>query len=372
MDAEIYTLQARGGVSRIFNEVLPRLCEMDEACEVDMVVMEGRLRQPLPQHERIRHHAVPPYHRYLRPGRLWRPVVEAMKWEHMRRQVRPPAHAIWQPTYFRPAGRWSGCFVVYFHDIIVERFAELFTKPIHARWRSQRQQCARHADVILCNSETTRQDVCDYFGVDVQRTRVIPPAVSDAFRPMRADDLDTFSRPTPRPYILYVGDRSPYKNFQFFLRAYARWPSRKDVDLVVVGREWTPEERQLLQHLKLEERVHLLQGVDDDALCALYHRAGFFVYPSLYEGFGIPLLEAMTCGCPIVASDIPSSREVAGELPIYFQPTAQEDLLRAMDEALHQGRRKAWLTAARAHASRFSWDATARGFWEVYHALAGT
>jgi glycosyltransferase involved in cell wall biosynthesis len=153
------------------------------------------------------------------------------------------------------------------------------------------------------------------------------------------------------------------------LQAYSSWPRRKEVDLVVVGGKWSKKEVQHLAKLGITDRVHLLRDVDDQKLCLLYNQATAFVYPSIYEGFGIPLLEAMACGCPIIASRIPSTLEVAGECPIYFEPTEAEDLLAAFDIALSEGRASERVRSGLEQVKCYSWDKTARWTLEVYRAL---
>ena len=115
----------------------------------------------------------------------------------------------------------------------------------------------------------------------------------------------------------------------------------------------------------------MLQHIDDADLCRLYNQAAAFVYPSLYEGFGIPLLEAMACGCPIIASQIPSTAEVAADCPIYFAATDEGSLLEAMDIAVTEGRNSARVHYGLERARRYSWDMTARKILETYQSLIG-
>jgi glycosyltransferase involved in cell wall biosynthesis len=174
-----------------------------------------------------------------------------------------------------------------------------------------------------------------------------------------------------KPFLLYVGKRTHYKNFNLLLEAYGSWPGRTEVDLVVVSDSaWTPDEQRYLAESTLDSHVQLLIDINDEQLRGLYAQAVALVYPSLYEGFGIPLLEAMACGCTVVASDIPSSREVAGDCPVYFDPTSAEDLRGALDKALQQTGNPEQRAAAIEHAANFSWNKTARQTLEIYHSCA--
>ena len=176
--------------------------------------------------------------------------------------------------------------------------------------------------------------------------------------------------PTDQPFLLYVGIRSPYKNFGMLIQAYSKWRRRKEVALVLVGaRPWSDDERRQLAQLQIQDRVHLLQDADDETLCRLYNSAAAFVFPSLYEGFGIPLLEAMACGCPIIASRIPSTIEVAGDCSIYFDPMEEDDLLNALDIALFEGRNSGRIQAGLERVKFYSWDKTAAQILKIYRSV---
>jgi glycosyltransferase involved in cell wall biosynthesis len=157
-----------------------------------------------------------------------------------------------------------------------------------------------------------------------------------------------------------------YKNFQALLQAYQTWPGRAEVSLVAVGEPWSRAEQQRLQAAGLVGRVRLLSGVDDQTLCRLYNTAAALVFPSLAEGFGLPLLEAMACGCPVVASRIPSSLEAAADCPLYFDPAIPETLPAVLDQALQEGRSPGRVQAGLERVKLFSWDRTARQTLEVY------
>jgi len=139
--------------------------------------------------------------------------------------------------------------------------------------------------------------------------------------------------------------------------------------MVVIGSEWSLDEMESLRQLDIYDQVLLVNNVDDETLCYLYNTAVAFVYPSLYEGFGIPLLEAMACGCPVVASRIPSTIEVAGDCPAYFDPLETESLVSALDKVLLEGTDSERSLAGLERVKAFSWERTAEQTLEVYHRL---
>ena len=368
VDGVIFQFQSRGGVSRIYSEILPRMCEQDESLRITLLTKEGRAPlQPLPEHSSITRRAVPHLDPYLRPWRLWGRYAPAVKRLMDKLWIGDGTGKIWHSTYFTQPHRWRGKQVVTVVDMIYELYPNFFDKPFDDEFREQKRRAVSDAEAVICISETTSRDVQDYYGISSDRTFVVPLAHSEMFRP---SDNESNADGDTRPFLLYVGRRAYYKNFDLLLDAYSSWTSRNDVDLIVVGdRNWTREEEQRLAELKLGERVRLLTDIDDEQLRRLYGRATAFVYPSLYEGFGIPLLEALACGCPVVASDIPSSREVADDCAMYFDPSSAEDLRAVLDKVLTEGANEARRSAGISRAAQFSWNETARQTLEVYHSV---
>jgi glycosyltransferase involved in cell wall biosynthesis len=275
---------------------------------------------------------------------------------------------IWHSTYYTSLAGWPGPVVVTVYDLIHERYPGLFAGVMADRFRSMKRRAITTCDAVICISSTTRDDVRRYYGVADTRLRVVPVACSGVFQVL--DEIDG-QLPTQieMPFLLYVGSRVHYKGFRDLLTAYARWSPRSEIGLVVVGQAWSADEQRHLASLGLSERVCLLTGVCDRELCALYNRAMAFVYPSLYEGFGIPLLEAMACGCTVVASRIPSTLEVATDKPIYFEPGQPDALRAALDVAAAEGRYSERVSSGLQHVKLYSWTRTAWETLEVYRSL---
>ena len=370
VDGIIYQKQSHGGISRLYSEILPRMCELDDSLHITLLT-KGTLKQALPEHAHITHRVVPSARRHWRPRRFWGLVTPSVRRFEHRLRAKRSKDQIWHSTYYTLPEHWGGRQVVTVVDMIHERFADLLNGPGCDQFREQKRHCVQEADAVICISETTGQDVQHFYGLDSDSLHVVPLACSDVFRQLGQGESG-LEMPTREPFLLYVGTRSHHKNFDKLLQAYSVWKHKKHVPLTIVGPHWSAGEEQRLADLGIRDRVHLSTDVDDEGLCQLYNQATAFVYPSLYEGFGIPLLESMACGCPIVASRIPSTVEVAGECSIYFGPTDVKDILIALDAVLSEGRNSERVQAGLKHVRRYSWERTARQTLEVYYALSNS
>lgn len=367
IDGVIYQYQARGGISRLYSEILPRVCNLDNSVQMTLLTT-GRCKQTPPIHNRIRHKSLLPLDDLMRPRRLWWSMLQSSRAWLQNLVVGNTEQVIWHSTYYTLPMRWLGPAVVTVYDMIHERFPNFFDGSLNHRFREQKLRCIQAADRVICISETTKQDVIDFYQVDAAKVYAVPLASSPIF--LQENGFDFANRELPaNPFILYVGSRGGYKNFTTLLHAYAGWNRHLEIHLVLVGPPWTKAEQVDLVTTGCAENVHHLGQVDDSQLRNLYNNALAFVFPSLYEGFGIPLLEAMACGCPIVASRIPSTVEVADICPIYFEPTDTASLCSALDIALREGRSSQRTVLGLAKARKYSWDRAAQETLKVYRDL---
>ena len=188
-----------------------------------------------------------------------------------------------------------------------------------------------------------------------------------------SEELSHGSEPVPsRPYLLYVGSRASYKNFDGLLQALSRVVTdRSDIALCVVGSALTVEENQKIADFGLTSRIEHYGYASDTLLAKLYRCSLAFVYPSLYEGFGIPPLEAMQCGTPVIACDISSIPEVVGDAGLLFAPGKTNELADILRALVNGATNRAELIAkGRQRARQFTWQKTVDQTVEVYRALA--
>ena len=272
------------------------------------------------------------------------------------------------PNYTMPLA--SPCpTVVVVHDLAIVRLPQHFTLRKRILLQPMLRQSVAAASVIATVSEAARQDIISLLGVRPERIALLPCAAHPSCRPAPADVVAEARRRhgLQRPYVLTVGTLEPRKNLLTLLHAFDRLgPTADPYDLVVVGgRGW--QDRQLVRALEARagsRRVHWLGYVSEADLVALYTGAELFVLASALEGFGLPVLEAMACGAPVVASDISALREVGGDVPRFVRPNDDASLARAIEEALRDrdgvpARRAASL----ARAEQFSWTRTAEALW---------
>jgi glycosyltransferase involved in cell wall biosynthesis len=235
------------------------------------------------------------------------------------------------------------------------------------------------ADALIAVSHHTRQDLIERLGVSPDRISVTPlapnPSCVRVEDPQRAAQVRAAYR-LPTDFILFVGSLEPRKNILRLLTAYARLPSvlRRDVHLVLAGGPgWLNEDiRPTVHRLGLADRVHFLGYVKEEDLPVVYSLATLFAYPSLYEGFGLPVLEAMQCGVPVLTSNVSALPEVVGEAALLVTPTDVEEITDGLTRLLESADLRTDLRArGYQRVQEFSWERCARETLAVYRRVHG-
>lgn len=222
------------------------------------------------------------------------------------------------------------------------------------------------ADLILCISESTKHDLMRLYGPQRAPIVVTPLGVDPAFSPHR-DSVAAL----PQKYVLYVGSRRGYKDFPVLAKAFAQiaLPADGVVLVAVGGGAFSPEESREFRRLGIEERVRQADLTDDE-LEGAYAHADCFVYPSRYEGFGLPTLEAMASGCPTILARSSSHPEVGGDAAMYFTPADVDDLASALGRVSRDAdQRRAMRDAGLLRAADFTWRRTAELTAQAYASL---
>ena len=267
--------------------------------------------------------------------------------------------------------------VVTVHDLSSLLYPQLHRKPLARRMRLRLPLAVKLAKAIITPTEAVRHELCSHLKVKPQRVTAIHEAPRAFFRPLSLDEsFGTRTRlGVEDDFLLFVGTLEPRKNLLTLLKAFAQVlrDSRFRPQLVVAGGEgWLMEETfAFVRAARIGERVRLIGYVNDDELRALYSSCRAFIYPSLYEGFGLPPLEAMACGAPVIASRIAALEETIGDAAILVDPLDVQALVAAItDVCENEKQRKKLIAAGPAHAAKFSWEKAAQLTYDIYREVS--
>ena len=304
----------------------------------------------------------PPHHRLER----WSLPIELLA-------QRPRPHLLHSLDHVAPAwGPWRS--VVTLHDLAFLLYPQTHT-PASRAYYAATGESVRHAERVIAVSQRTASDAVRLLGVDPARVRVVHEAAAPAFGPRRQENLVALAErlhldvDPRRPYILFVGTLEPRKNVPLLLEAFSLVRRNLDVQLLLVGARAWLEQPIFEAHTRagVGEAARFLGTLAEDDLATLYSHAGVFVLPSLYEGFGLPLLEAMACGAPVVCSNAGSLPEVAGDAAVLLLPNDSRAWADAMLQVLTDSRPADSLRLRGfVRAKAFSWERAAQATREVY------
>ncbi|OQA94403.1 MAG: Alpha-D-kanosaminyltransferase [Bacteroidetes bacterium ADurb.Bin217] len=265
--------------------------------------------------------------------------------------------------------------VVTIHDVIYKFFPNDFPMIDKAVYDIKWKHACTRADALIATSEATKQDVVELFGVPEKKIHVVYQTCDSMFENIVNDSrkkevCSKFS--IPQSFILYVGAITERKNILNLVQAYNAIKQDVDIPLVLVGngRQYVEKVKEYIIQESLQSRVILLSNVDSEDLPALYQSARMFVYPSKYEGFGIPILEALKSRTPVITSNISSLPEVGGNAAMYINPDSIEDLSEAMLFLYrNQDACNDLIQKGIAHAQQFSFSAFAHNTMNVYKSI---
>ncbi|MBU7583461.1 MAG: glycosyltransferase family 4 protein [Nostoc sp. TH1S01] len=250
--------------------------------------------------------------------------------------------------------------VVMFHDLIPLRFPKRFS-PITFYQRYYVPQVLKQAQHIVCNSQATADDIVSFYQIPASKITPIPLAHDRTH--FRYLNLPT------RNYFLYIGRQDPYKNLQRLISAFAALPNNKDYELWLAGPtdgRYTPTLQAQVEELGITHQVKFLNYVDYQELPTIINGAIALVFPSLWEGFGFPVLEAMACGTPVITSNLSSLPEVAGDAAILINPYNSVEITAAMQMIATDSELRSQLSQQGiARANLFSWEKTGKATAEV-------
>lgn len=293
------------------------------------------------------------------------------------RYVRRSAISLFHGTNYE-IPLWSSCpTVLSIHDLSLLLYPEVHLNKAVRRARYRLPLMARVATRIITATEFMKREISEHLNVEPAKIAVTPYAPRSTFRPLSRSETDeTRTRlGIEETFVLFVGTLEPRKNLITLVQAFAELMKSTDLrpQLVIAGQKgWLiGETLNYIEKERLSQRVKLTGYISDEDLRALYSCCAVCVYPSLYEGFGLPPLEAMACGAPVIASDVPSLAEAVGQATVVVPAKDVQKLAQAIVEMIREaGQRSHYSRAGLEHAARFSWDRTAKLTLDIYREVA--
>ncbi len=362
-DHQTFNWQSYGGISRYYAILAQELLNNGQDVNIFAGIHCNNYLSTLPSNivKGIKLNKYPP-----KTGRFFQSVNQCLT----NRQINNWKPDIVHETYysFMPSFKRALPRITTVYDMIHEIYSKNFsTRDKTTHWK---KKTLGRVDHIISISHSTKNDLIDIFGIEENKISVIHLGVDLDFSCCPSG----FNTKPSRPFLLYVGARGGYKNFHAVLQALSNSSQlKKDFDLVAFGGgKFTRDELNLISSLGFQGNNIQHIGGGDDKLKELYYLASAFIYPSLYEGFGMPPLEAMACSCPVISSNSSSMPEVIGLAGEYFDPTSFDELMNAVKNVVYSSTRADELRLlGKERIGLFSWEMTAKHTLDVYRKVVG-
>ncbi|MBP6409486.1 MAG: glycosyltransferase family 4 protein [Pseudarcicella sp.] len=368
LDSQIFDIQKYGGISRYFFEVFSILSDKKD---VDIVLPIYKTENVVIKNSKFmiqkKTISLIFFEMLSKLGISTKTRLRNITKKQLYLNFEDKSFDVFMPTYYDTAflEKINGMpFVLTVYDMIHEKFSEYFEND-SLNVVANKKLLIEKASKIIAISESTKNDILTFYPhIPSSKIKVIYLASSIKIEKSLQMEL-------PEKYILFVGNRENYKNFNFFVESVAKL-LQEDKSLYLIaagGGVFKQHELEFIENLGLKGKV-LQVSFEEDQLGFLYNRAKCFVFPSLYEGFGIPILESMLCGCPVVLANHSSFPEVAEDAGVYFDVNSSDDLLLKIKMLIDNDDIRAnYIAKGYSQAKKFSWEATANQHLEVFENL---
>lgn len=360
-DSKISSIQSMGGISRMVFELLN---SFSKKSDMEKIFYRGLYVDQYP----FRKEWFKKYYRIKAPNFFDKRLINLLDTagSKIAYLLNKDSSVIYHSFYHRVPKNPKGPMVVHVYDMIQELF---YNMPKATAFK---KKSFNEADAIISISQSTKNDLCKFYPINPDKVIVAYLGVNEIFFKKNNEKLLYFTQ-DKRPYMLYVGGHGyDYKNFNLLLNVFIDKKYFLDFDLIVVGgeKDFTLEQKEKVKKTTSQASWLIHEFGDDKMLADLYLNASVFIYPSLYEGFGIPVLEAMASGCPVVASNTSSFPEVVGDAGLLFNPKDQNDLAAKIEKIITD---KDMVTdlikKGKIRAKQFTWDAMADKIYQAYLTL---
>lgn len=354
-DGKIFSSQKQGGISRVGFELMK---EFSKRKELEQIFYRGFYVDKYP----FRKEWFKKYYGLKRPYFLEKcrlfDLLDNIGSDYFYNK-NASTNIIYHSLYYKTPKNPKGPVVVHCHDMIQELFGGS-KKTIEFK-----KNALKKADLIVSISESTKKDLCNlYSDIDQQKIVVIYPGVGNIFRKKHY-----VSKKEEKQYLLYVGKRDYYyKNFDFLLDVFIKEKLFLDFDLVLFGGEkkLSNIHKEKIKKIPIKRNCVRQEFGDDSYLSDLYSKAKIFIFPSLYEGFGIPPLEAMACECPVLASNTSSIPEVVGDAGLLFDPKNETDFINKLKDILKKDISEELVRKGKERIKKFTWSNMADNIYNEY------
>ena len=351
-DYQIFEMQRFGGISRYFCEIIKRIPAQHKITvrySINYYLTSWMLEKSLILLPRFIYKR---YHSFF----------EKKNHEITKKLLKTGGPYLLHPTYYDPYFLdyiGENPYIITVHDMIHEKFPQYVTDANITI--GHKKKVITRANRIIAISENTKKDIIEIFNINPQKIDVIYHSTS----------MKHFSGKhklqIPERFLLFVGDRTPYKNFKRFMETFAQIHEQdRTLFAIYTGSKLKKDEQDMLIGMGIfEYTIHI--KASDQALSELYSRALLFVYPSLYEGFGIPILEAYACHCPVALSNTSCFPEIAGDAAVYFDPYSISSMSEAITKVIYnEEKRSQLIRLGNERLKRYSWEKAAQKTVEAY------
>ena len=365
-DHQVFEFQNIGGISRYFAELLKQnpMAQLSLKYSDNVYLQEEYFASYEILPKKHASNSFLPGLNFKGKGKLAKCYTRLFKKNNISesiKKIKNLNYNVFHPTYYEPyfLNHLNGKpFTLTVHDMIHEIFPQYFSND--KTTVSNKRCLISQANSIIAISENTKKDILRFFPDTANKIKTI-------YHGSSFQEIDNNSE--KGAFILFTGLRGAYKNFVIFVQAVAPLLKKYNLRLFCSGRPFTSEEEDLLNHLQISDRTTCKLTTDNE-LCQLYSNALAFVFPSLYEGFGIPVLEAFSAGCPAILSNASSLPEVGGDAAVYFDPYSLDDISHKIEQVIASpSLQKLMVKKGKEQLKQFSWRKCAEETIEVYKNL---